>query len=91
MAIVARHVEGLSLDVGRVHDFPGQVIFAGLCVRLLFGLVRNGLDRRGTVYGLGDSQATARLVSWPGYEANGAHMRLFRPVEHLAAWLGSSG
>lgn len=39
LAIVGGHVEGLGLDIGRVHDLPAEVILGELGIGHIFGLL----------------------------------------------------
>jgi hypothetical protein len=55
LAVVGGHVEGLGLDVGRVHDLPAEVVFGELGVGHIFGLLCDGLDGFGAVLALGDA------------------------------------
>lgn len=56
-AVVGGHVEGLGLDVGRVHDLPAEVVFCELGVGDILGLLCDGLDGFGAVLALGDADA----------------------------------
>lgn len=57
LAAVGGHVEGLGLDVGRVHDLPAQVGAGELGEGHIFGLLLDGLDGFGAVLALGDADA----------------------------------
>lgn len=57
LAVVAGHVEGLGLDVGRVHDLPAHVGLCELGEGHIFALLRDGLDGFGAVFTLGDADA----------------------------------
>ena len=63
MPAIARHVERLRLHVRRVHNLPGQRIFANLCVcGLLFCLFGYALNRLRAVDGLRDADAALESV-----------------------------
>jgi hypothetical protein len=57
LAIVGSHVEGLRLDVGRVHDLPAEVVLSELGVGHILGLLRDGLDGFGAILALCDADA----------------------------------
>lgn len=62
LAVVGGHVEGLGLDVGRVHDLPAEVVLGELGVGHIFGLLDDGLDGLGAVLALGDADTVEEGV-----------------------------
>lgn len=60
LAVVGGHVEGLGLDVGRVHDLPAEVVFGELGVGHIFGLLDDRLDGFGAVLALGDADTVEK-------------------------------
>jgi hypothetical protein len=57
LAAVGRHVEGLGLHVGRVHDLPAEVFPGELGEGHILGLLLDGLDGFGAVLALGNADA----------------------------------
>ena len=57
VSFVGDGVESLGLDIGRVHDLPCQIILPDFGVRCLGDLLRDAVNRSGTVDGLGNAHA----------------------------------
>ena len=71
-SLIRMHIEGLSLDTGRVHDPPFQVLLQQLCVRYLIDLLRHGLDGFGAIdgfLGAGYMSKPADTISLWGLDA----------------------
>ena len=53
MPTIGKEIEGLGLDVGRVHCHPFQIVLGDLAVRRRLGLLGYGLQRGGPIDGFG--------------------------------------